>query len=274
MSMMINPYVFSVPFNPLDLFAGGRLGAWYDISDLSTMWQDSAGTAPAAVDQPVGKLNDKSGNGNHLSQATGSARPTLRSSGGKYWLEFSGSQYLTGTGLGFNFAHNLTTGMHTALAARFGTVTDPEAVYSALGNNGGTSTAHGIFVGHDTRSSASRDRLMVTMITRGVAAAFTYNADTPTASAPANTDLTYMLDAPTAASAGAMQVYINNSLVLTSARQNAPSSGSATNAMQLGASGASNLAMVGRIYQALLLDRPSTTVERSNLQTYLQGKMP
>jgi hypothetical protein len=47
-------------------------GAWYDPSDLTTLFQDSAGTTPVtAVEQPVGKILDKSGGGNHLNPAHG-----------------------------------------------------------------------------------------------------------------------------------------------------------------------------------------------------------
>jgi len=43
------------------LFASGEQGAWYDPSDLSTMFQDSAGTTPVTADgQPVGLILDKS----------------------------------------------------------------------------------------------------------------------------------------------------------------------------------------------------------------------
>lgn len=78
-------------FTPLELFAGGVQGGWYDPSDLASMWQDSAGTTPAVVDSPVGRIDDKSGNGNHLIQATSGARPILRNSGTAYYLEFDGS---------------------------------------------------------------------------------------------------------------------------------------------------------------------------------------
>jgi hypothetical protein len=48
-------------FWPSDLFLGGVPGAWYDPTDLSTMFQDSAGTTPVtAVEQPVGLILDKS----------------------------------------------------------------------------------------------------------------------------------------------------------------------------------------------------------------------
>ena len=47
--------------NPSTLFAASEPGAWYDPSDMSTLFQDSAGTVPVtAVEQPVGLLLDKS----------------------------------------------------------------------------------------------------------------------------------------------------------------------------------------------------------------------
>lgn len=48
-------------FTPAQLFASGEQGAWYDPSDLTTLFQDSAGTTPVtAVEQPVGLMLDKS----------------------------------------------------------------------------------------------------------------------------------------------------------------------------------------------------------------------
>ena len=53
-------------------------GAWFDPSDLSTLFQDAAGTTPVtAVGQPVGKILDKSGNGYHATQPITASRPTL-----------------------------------------------------------------------------------------------------------------------------------------------------------------------------------------------------
>jgi len=51
----------SVSFSPASLFAGGEQGVWYDPSDLSTVFQDAAGTTPVtASGQPVGLMLDKS----------------------------------------------------------------------------------------------------------------------------------------------------------------------------------------------------------------------
>lgn len=80
-------------FSPASLFAAGEQGGWYDPSDFSSMYQDSAGTTPVtAVGQPVGRMNDKSGRGNHATQTTAGNRPVLRQdSNGCYYLEFDGA---------------------------------------------------------------------------------------------------------------------------------------------------------------------------------------
>jgi len=71
--------VFSSAFDPASLFAGGIAGAWYGPSDLSTLFQDSAGTTPVTTaGQPVGLMLDKSGNGNHAAQATAARRLTYQ----------------------------------------------------------------------------------------------------------------------------------------------------------------------------------------------------
>jgi hypothetical protein len=48
---------------PYALFANGEQGAWYDPSDLTTLFQDAGGTTPVtAVEQPVSLMLDKSKN--------------------------------------------------------------------------------------------------------------------------------------------------------------------------------------------------------------------
>jgi len=54
-------YLEASLFTPLSLFANGEQGAWYDPSDISTLFQDAAGTTPVtASGQPVGLILDKS----------------------------------------------------------------------------------------------------------------------------------------------------------------------------------------------------------------------
>jgi len=63
-------------FNPAALFAASEPGLWLDPFDLSTLFQDTAGTQPVtAAGQSVARVNDKSGRGNHVTQATAASRP-------------------------------------------------------------------------------------------------------------------------------------------------------------------------------------------------------
>lgn len=79
-------------FDPASLFANGEQGVFYDVSDLSTMFQNSDGTLAPTVGTAIGYLGDKSGRGNHALQATASPKPVLRQdTGGRYYLEFDGS---------------------------------------------------------------------------------------------------------------------------------------------------------------------------------------
>jgi hypothetical protein len=66
------------PFSPASFFANGEQGWWYDPSDYTTLFQDSAGTTPVtAVEQPVGLQLDLSGRGNHRFQTTSANRPVV-----------------------------------------------------------------------------------------------------------------------------------------------------------------------------------------------------
>lgn len=63
------------------------LFAWYDPSDLTTLFQDAAMAVPVtAADDPVGAMLDKSGNGRHVT-AVATERPLYKTSGGLHWIE-------------------------------------------------------------------------------------------------------------------------------------------------------------------------------------------
>src|SRR5262245_4073126 len=80
------------------LFAAGEQGGWWDPSDLSTLFQDTAGTTPVtASGQSVARINDKSGRGNHLIQATAGARPLFLQSGGLSVLQLTGAMGMVST---------------------------------------------------------------------------------------------------------------------------------------------------------------------------------
>jgi hypothetical protein len=80
------------------------LVAWFDAS--SGMFQDSAGTTPAAADaDPVGKWTDQSGQGNHATQGTTGNKPQLKLAiqNGKPTVRFTTDDYLNANGIATTF---------------------------------------------------------------------------------------------------------------------------------------------------------------------------
>lgn len=92
-------------FNPATEMAGRTDWYWYDDADLTTLFQDIAGTIPVAADgDPIGKQLDKSGNGLHRTAMNGTtARPIWRTDGTKCWIEWNGTSH----------------GMQTAVTSKF-----------------------------------------------------------------------------------------------------------------------------------------------------------
>lgn len=76
---------------PIDVFNYQKFGAWYDISDTTTLFKDTSGTIPVTTDGDlVALVLDKSGNTNNLVQSYVNYRPTYRTDGTYHWLESDG----------------------------------------------------------------------------------------------------------------------------------------------------------------------------------------
>lgn len=114
-------------FNPLTYFLySGIDGAWLDPEDTSTMYQDAAGTIPVtALEQPVGKWLDKSGNGNHATQSITKSRPTLSA---RY-------NQLTNTDSFVGWVHD-----NVSTTSKYGTDPNGQQTASLLTNKAGSNT--------------------------------------------------------------------------------------------------------------------------------------
>ena len=79
-------------FSPSALFQTGDILLWYDPSDLSTMFKDTAGTQPVTADgDSVALILDKGQSGYHRVQATGTSMPKYKTDGTLHWLLYDGS---------------------------------------------------------------------------------------------------------------------------------------------------------------------------------------
>jgi len=138
LNMTSTPVFYSrggaVPFSIADLFASSEQGAWYDPSDLSTLFQDSAGTTPVTTaGQPVGLMLDNSGNGNHATQATAARRLTYQTGPARATIDKVDDRLsVTVPTGGFTGTMVLATDQGTA---SYG-VTIPAGAYNIGGKNG------------------------------------------------------------------------------------------------------------------------------------------
>lgn len=74
------------------MFGGGRKGYFFDVSDTSTLWQDTERTVAVTTDgDPVRAIDDLSGNGRHAIRSSESALFTYRTDGTYHWLEGPGN---------------------------------------------------------------------------------------------------------------------------------------------------------------------------------------
>jgi len=66
----------AVIWTPYHLFKNSQTGAWYEATDITTLFQDEAGTVLVTAEgDPVGRNDDKSGNGRTAMQTISSRRP-------------------------------------------------------------------------------------------------------------------------------------------------------------------------------------------------------
>jgi len=97
----------------LSLFENGEQGWWYDSADISTLFQDAAGTIPVtASGDPVGLQLDRSGRGNHRYQTVSADRPIYVVEGGIPRIRYNGiNQGLRTDTIDFTATDKITFGI-------------------------------------------------------------------------------------------------------------------------------------------------------------------
>jgi len=131
-------------FSPASLFVGGFKGAWYDMSDITTMFKVD-GTTPAVVGQEVGKILDRSGNGQHLIQTTESKCPILVvDADGNLCLDFDGTDGMRTAG-DLPFSTNSITTMSVFVGAKKEATGLNQTIVELSNSVGGTSGGFRVF---------------------------------------------------------------------------------------------------------------------------------
>lgn len=240
---------------------------WWDASDLSSV---------STITGRVNEWRDISGNGYIFSQATDANRPTLNANNGLNGLpvlDFASSF------MGMATSRTPWRFLHTAQATvvfvgKFGVSSNPNVLYTALGNNGLLSANTGYGFGYDDRSASGSSDASLQVITRGttgqfVASNVSQNIVTPNTPVIV-TSATNCTATPASQRAipfvNGVERASNNTLTATINNVDASLS------LQLGASGNSTFTLTGYMAELLIFNRLLTTDERNNLEMSLSWK--
>ena len=270
----------SVNWSPNLLFAAGEQGVWYDPSDFSTMFQDTAGTTPVtATGQSVARINDKSGRGNNATQSTSGQRPTLQQdASGKYYLSFDGSDDLmtvSGSASTMKFMHSAVSSV--CAGATFGNNSDPNTFVPLFGTNNGASSNVGSSFLYDDRASVSRNNSLAILTTNSSSPGFqqVINAiDQNIISPNTATVIFYNADPANATAANRYFIYVNTGSALnTNAVNNALSTSNSTFDMQIAGLGSSTTTTAPlRLYGLVMVNSTLSTSSRQLLQNWMNSK--
>ena len=248
--------------NPRSLFAAGEQGIWLDPSDFSTLYQDSTGTTPVtAVGQPVGKILDKSGRGNHATQTTAASRPTLQQdSNGLYYLSFDGTDdwMIAGAASTFNFLHN-----NLGATVFCGYMPSGTSVYHAIVATGnlGNAGAVGFTLGQDDRTVGATYNI----IANGSVSLFVNSNPT--------TGVTASKRVVSVVNASGKHITRKNAVQISAATETGSASlANSAYGLNIGRTGAGIAPLNGRIYQLIIRGAESNDGQIAATEAWVNGK--
>jgi hypothetical protein len=235
-----------------------NMRAWYDPSDLSTLFQDVAMTVPVTGDgQPVGAMRDKSGNGYHMLQPVAPKRPIYRRAFELHWLEFDGvGDCMSTSGFSMVGADEVTIAM-AVFAQDSGTI---GTLCELSANSGNSSGTFALF-------ERGVDAAQVSWRSRGDAYTATHNRVRSVA-LPATS--IYTCAGKIASDLNTIRR--NGGLLGATSITDQGGGVFATDALFLGARGGSIYAFRGRLYGLCLFNRVLPVAEVVKLETFLADK--
>jgi hypothetical protein len=146
------------PFTPTSL---SGLTAWWDASDSATLFDADSGGSASAADGEVGRLEDKSGNNRHFTQATSANRPTRKTSqqNGLDVLRFDGTNDRMTTSFIFLSLFNSSSGSAFIVAKALSVATNNANPYENASVLSEGSAGHGFVTlrSNDTASAFGYD---------------------------------------------------------------------------------------------------------------------
>jgi hypothetical protein len=245
-------------WSPDALFSQGAVGAWYDPSDLGSLFQDVAGTVPVTgVGQQVAMMRDKSGNGTDMLQPTLEKRPTYETDGALHWLAFDGvDDFMSVPLLDLSATDKIT--IFTGLSMQ----TNGTVIYLEFSTNSNSNT--GTFWSGRTVANSYR------AISRGSATISAAQGANSAAAFPPPTPgvVTSLHDI----AANLTRIRIDGAQSGTDATGNKGSGAFAAEPLYLGMRGGSSFPFQGRIHGMILFGALATASELTDAETFLASK--
>lgn len=271
--MTIARAMSSTQFSPRLLFdGGGTNGAWWDPSDITTLFQDSAGTTAVTADgDPVGLVKDKSGNGRDLT-ASSTARPTYKVSGSLAYLSFNGSSNVmtaSGTASTMKFLHSDVSTF--CFGGKFQNSSDPQVGAGLFGTNTGSSSKIGAcFYYYDDATINNSARQF---ITNGGTPAVVNNINNNTLTPNTEHVLTVFGDPTNGTAANRGTIYIDNGSALQSnSITGTRSTSNSSYDLQVGAYGNNVSPSLIYVYGLIMINATISEYNRQQLQRWMASK--
>jgi hypothetical protein len=257
---------------------------WIDLSDSSTLFDAVSGGGPVTNGVGIARAEDKSGNARHFTQSTPGARPTW-TSGAQNGLgvgSFDGGDWLTSVS-----ANSVWTFLHSSQSTVFavirpGVIANPNAVYSILGSNAGSTLNVGVIYIYDDRAIVPRSDAFVGFASNTVSQQYVSFIESQNFFSPnATQSIAIQSDPANATSSSRIAIakdgfgYAFGSATTLSATANAPSF-----PLQIGANGNGAAALVGNFCELIIVPSLLANADRQIIDGYthwkwgLQSRLP
>jgi hemin uptake protein HemP len=221
---------------------------------------------------------DQSGNNRNATQTTQANQPQIVSSGslitenGKVAIRTMGNEYLTvpSSQATFNFLHNGTNSSVFSVN-KFGTSSNPNAVYGLFGNSASTSANIGVSFLYDDRTSVPRNNALYQDIGRGALGAQSALQVVDNTITPNQQNIiSQFFDADNATAANRLVAYVNaGGAINANTLTNAPTLSNATFDFQIMATGNNTVPMDGTCQEIIIYPtQTSQTGLRDNLNSF------
>jgi hypothetical protein len=241
----------------LALFAAGEQGAWYDPSDMSSMFQDTGGTIPVnAIGQRVARINDKSGRGNHATQATAANQPFLQIDGsGRLYLDFT-AHLLTTAAINFTAGDKMTFGAGVRKNSDAAT-----GILIEMGNGGSL----GSFAVQSPQTALANYGFNLVGTTAAFRIASTFTS-------PITNVVSCQFDIGATGSAAEILPRVNGAVPTLSAGSDSGTGNFGTWALNLGARTAVSNPLNGRVYGAVVRAALSSAAQVLSIESWCNSK--